>query len=289
MREDSEKRESDSRMKNDYQPYSVLMSVYAKEKSEYLRLSMQSMWEQTVPTNDFVLVCDGPLTEDLNKVIADMEQEHQAVLNVIRLDKNQGLGIALAEGILHCKNELVARMDSDDISRKDRCEIELQKFAENPNLDICGSHIIEFDGTIDNELSRRKVKLNHNDIVKFQKTRTAFNHMTVMYKKSKVIAAENYQDCPLIEDSYLWVRMIIHGAYCANIDDYLVYARTGKEMIARRGGWSYLKKYIAGRKKILNTGFINYWEYLETVIAQIVVAFVPSKIRFLIFQKTLRG
>ena len=146
-----------------------------------------------------------------------------------------------------------------------------------------------FDGTIDNELSRRKVKLNHNDIVKFQKTRTAFNHMTVMYKKSKVIAAENYQDCPLIEDSYLWVRMIIHGAYCANIDDYLVYARTGKEMIARRGGWSYLKKYIAGRKKILNTGFINYWEYLETVIAQIVVAFVPSKIRFLIFQKTLRG
>lgn len=276
-------------MKKGFQPYSVLMSVYAKEKPEYLQLSMQSMWEQTVTTNDFVLVCDGLLTEDLNKVIADMEQEHHPVLNVIRLDKNQGLGIALAEGILHCKNELVARMDSDDISRKDRCEIELQKFAENPKLDICGSHIIEFDGIIDNELSRRKVKLNHNDIVKFQKTRTAFNHMTVMYKKSSVLNAGNYQDCPLIEDSYLWVRMIMRGAWCANIDDYLVYARTGKEMIARRGGWNYLKKYIAGRKKILDTGFINYWEYLETVIAQIVVALIPARLRMFVFNQFLRG
>lgn len=271
------------------QNYSVLMSVYAKEKPEYLRLSMQSMWDQTVPTDDFVLVCDGPLTDELNEVIVEMQREHGDVLHVVRLEKNSGLGIALAEGILHCKNELVARMDSDDISRKDRCEIQLKFFEDKPDIDICGSHIIEFEGTPDNELSRRKVKLIHDEIVEFQKTRTAFNHTTVMYKKSSVYNAGNYMSMPLIEDSYLWVRMILNGSQCANIDDYLVYVRTGRDMIARRGGWDYFKKYKAGRKKIMDTGFINLSDYYYTVAAQFVVTMMPGKLRMFVFTKFLRG
>lgn len=98
--------------------YSVLMSVYHGEKAEYLRLSANSILSQTVPTNDFVLMCDGPLTEELDAVIEDLLREHSDVLHVIRLEENRGLGDALNAGIQYCKNELIARMDSDDIDQK---------------------------------------------------------------------------------------------------------------------------------------------------------------------------
>ena len=105
----------------EYKEYSVLMSVYHKEKAEYLKQAIASIQTQTLPTDDFVLVCDGPLNVELNAVIATKQQEMGEVLNVIRLEKNSGLGNALNEGIKHCKNELVARMDSDDIAYPNRC------------------------------------------------------------------------------------------------------------------------------------------------------------------------
>lgn len=107
--------------------YSVLMSVYKSEKAEYLRIAMNSMWNQTVPTNDFVLMCDGPLTDELDTVIEEMEVMHPE-LHVIRFEKNGGLGHALQVGVKACKNDLIARMDSDDISRPERCEKELAVF-----------------------------------------------------------------------------------------------------------------------------------------------------------------
>ena len=75
--------------------YSVLMSVYHGEKPGYLRQSMESVFAQTVPTNDFVLMCDGPLTEELDLVIQEMYNAHKDVLRVIRLEVNRGLGDAL--------------------------------------------------------------------------------------------------------------------------------------------------------------------------------------------------
>ena len=124
--------------------YSVLMSVYKSEKAEYLRIAMNSMWNQTVPTNDFVLMCDGPLTDELDTVIEEMQAEHPDTLHVIRFEKNGGLGHALQVGVKECKNDLIARMDSDDISRPERCEKELAVFAAHPELSIVGSVIEEF-------------------------------------------------------------------------------------------------------------------------------------------------
>ena len=110
----------------------------------------------------------------------------------------------------------------------------------------------------------------------------------LMYKKSTVLRAGNYEHCPLMEDDMLWIRMLIAGANCANVDDYLVYARTGYAMIERRGGWAYFKKYKNGRKKILDTGYISKWDYYKTVGVQLFVALVPKKIRLFVFTKMLR-
>lgn len=266
--------------------FSILMSVYFKEHPDNLRQSLNSIFSQTIPVSQIVLVEDGPLTNELNILISEFKSVHPEI-DLVVLKKNQGLGIALAEGIKHCKNELVARMDTDDIARSDRFELQLKQFIDNPNLDICGSHIKEFEGTVDNIVAQRRVPLSDTECKKYQKRRDAFNHMTVMFKKSAVLAAGNYQHCPLMEDTLLWVNMFKNGAVAKNIDDYLVYARIGKDMYERRGGWAYYKKYKKARKRIFETGYISWWDYKYTLIVQFAVALMPNKLRGLIFKNLL--
>ncbi len=270
------------------QKLSVLMSVYHKENPQYLSACFDSLLAQTHPADEWVVVEDGPLTEPLYHILDTYQQRHPNLIKRVPLAKNQGLGLALREGILHCSHELIARMDTDDISVPKRFEKQLTLFAKNPTLDICGSHINEFDKSPENILSVRKVPLTHTEIAQYQKTRSAFNHMTVMYKKSAVLKAGNYEHCPLMEDDMLWVRMLLAGVYCENIDESLVYARTGNAMIARRGGWEYFKKYRSGKQKILATGYISRLDYFKAIFPQLIVALMPSKIRYLLFIKILR-
>ena len=138
-----------------YGAYSVLMSVYSKENPTWLRLAIESMQTQTLPTSDFVLVCDGPLTPELDGVIAEKQRQMGETLTVVRLEKNMGLGNALNEGIRHCRNELVARMDSDDIACLDRCEKQVAVFNEHPEVSICSGTILEFSETPEDADRRR--------------------------------------------------------------------------------------------------------------------------------------
>ncbi len=170
-----------------YENYSVLMSVYYKEKPEYLRQAMDSMIHQTVPTDDFVLVCDGPLTADLDAVIAEKQQELGTILNVVRLEKNGGLGNALNEGIKHCRHELIARMDSDDISYPDRCEKQMKLFEKHPEYDVISGTVVEFNEKQKKSKIQKKVPENQREILNYSKRRNPVNHPCVMYKKDAVI------------------------------------------------------------------------------------------------------
>lgn len=267
---------------------SVLMSIYIKEKPEYVDECFKSLLNQTIKADEWIVVEDGPLTNDMYHILDQYQKEYPGLIKRIPLVNNQGLGLALKFGVPACSNDLIARMDTDDIAREDRFEKQLAEFKSNPNLDICGSHIIEFEDSPQHILSIRKVPLTHESIVQYQKTRSAFNHMTVMYKKSAVLKAGNYEHCPLMEDDMLWTRMILSGARCANIDDCLVYARTGSAMIARRGGWDYLKKYKEGKDKIRKTGFIGTFDYWKSLLPQFAICLIPLKLRKVVFTKLLR-
>lgn len=266
--------------------FSVLMSVYYKEQPDFLRQSLDSVFGQTVRASQVVLVEDGPLTPELDVVVAEYSSKYPE-MEIVPLSENRGLGLALAEGILHCKYEIVARMDTDDIARKDRFELQLKEFEKNPQLDICGSHVKEFEDDVNVIVTQRMVPLTDEDCKKYQKRRDAFNHMTVMYKKSTILAAGNYQHCPLMEDTLLWVNMFKNGAVAMNIDDYLVNARIGKGMYERRGGWTYYKKYKQARKRICETGYISWWDYEYTLMVQLVVALMPNKLRGFVFKRLL--
>lgn len=263
--------------------FSVLFSVYFKEKPEYFDRALESIYNQTVKADEWVIVKDGPISPELQGVIDKYKNYDGVVIKEVPLEENKGLGIALSHGVPECRYELIARMDTDDIAVPERFELQLAEFKNDTDLDLCGGQIIEFETDENEPVAERRVPLTHSEIVQFQKKRSAFNHMTVMFKKSKVLAAGNYKDCPLMEDDMLWVDMILSGANCKNVDEYLCRVRTNRDMIARRGGLKYYKKYKAARKRIYKTGFISYGQYFKANFIQFIVCIMPRWLRKKVF------
>lgn len=267
--------------------YSVLMSVYYKENPEFLRQSMMSIFNQTVLTNDFVLICDGKLTEELDSVIAEMQDKFGKILNVVRLPQNVGLGKALNEGIKHCKNDLVARMDSDDISYPDRCEKQLEIF-QNYNVDIASGTVEEFTYSPDDACSKRILPEKHDEIVLFAQKRNPFNHPCVMYRREAVQNAGGYQDFYLLEDYYLWIRMLMNGSIGYNLQGPILWMRAGNGMYRRRSGVKYAKSQIKLLNFMKNKGFINIWQYLKSAVVRMGSSVSPNFLRKFMYEKVLR-
>lgn len=268
--------------------YSVLMSVYYKEKPEFLKQAIESIQSQTLPTDDFVLVCDGPLNKELDAVIAVKQQEMGTSLNVIRLIKNGGLGNALNEGIKHCKHELVARMDSDDIAYPNRCEKQVGVFNTHTEVSICSGIVEEF--TIDPNIvdAKRVPPESNTKILEFAKKRNPFNHPCVMYKKSAVKAVGSYQDFYLLEDYYLWLRMLMAGYQGYNIQEPLLHMRAGSDMYLRRAGWKYAKTQARLFKFMRDSGFIGNSQYIKSCVIRSGSALAPNWLRKFMFEKVLR-
>ena len=147
--------------------YSVLMTVYRADDPGFLRLSLESMLNQTVPSDDIVVVKDGPVPDALEQVIAQLRQANPGRIHPVQLPENVGLGLALNAGLDACRHELVARMDADDISLPQRCEKQLQLFAEDPQLDIVGCPVQEFSGDPSNIVGCRNVPLTQEEILRF--------------------------------------------------------------------------------------------------------------------------
>ena len=268
--------------------YSVLMSVYYKENAQYLRRAMDSMWEQTIPTDDFVLVCDGPLTPELDRVIVEMEQQHGDILRVVRLEKNVGLGNALNAGIKKCNNEMVARMDLDDISRQDRCENQLEVFWEKAEVCVVSGVVEEFTASPDKINARRVLPEMQDQILSFARKRNPFNHPCVMYKKSAVEASGGYRDIYLLEDYYLWVRMLQKGSIGYNIQEPLLWMRAGSDMYKRLSGWRYARSQNVLFKYMKYTGFISQRQFIESIFLRTVSALLPNRLRIIFYSRFVR-
>ena len=197
--------------------------------------------------------------------------------------------MALHYGVKACKNELIARMDTDDIAVKNRFELQLQQFLEQPDLSICGGNIVEFNHNVDDVVSMRTVPYSMKAIVEYCKSRNPFNHMTVMFKKSAVLAAGNYQTFHLMEDYYLWYRMIKNHFNMCNLDTVLVQVRVGNGMYDRRGGFSYFLNERKLYAAMYKDGFLGIYEFLRIVLIRMVVRILPDKARKVIYTSILRN
>jgi glycosyltransferase involved in cell wall biosynthesis len=255
--------------------YSVLMSVYYKEQPAFLKASILSMVEQTLKPDQIVLVKDGKLTAELNQMIDEIITAHPNLFTIVELEKNVGLGLALDIGMSHCRNELVARMDTDDISLPERCEEQVKQFNHNPKLSIVGSMIDEFYDEPTNIVSSRIVPTKHEDIFKFMKRRSPFNHPSVMYKKSDVIRVGGYGDIPRKQDLDLFSRMLNNGCISSNIDKSLVLFRSNEGNFKRRKSWTYVKSYIDVQFAIWKRGHCSIIDFLVVTVGQMIMFLAP--------------
>lgn len=282
-KKDDEKRIKLVKESAEQKKYSVLMSLYKKENPEYLRIAIDSMLNQTVAPDEIVLVEDGTLTDELYAVLDDYPMLHR-----VKNEINLGLGLALNVGLKECRNELVARMDTDDCSKPERCEKQLQRFLEKPYLAIVGSHIDEFIGDTSNVVSQRIVPTTSEEIYKFAKKRSAFNHPAVMYSKTAVLENNGYADLKRNQDVDLFGRMQFKGYKAENIDEALLWFRSSDELAKRRKSWQNTWSYIATIRKFWKMGYSSFTNYAIVGIAQTGMYLMPIKLQNYIYKNFLR-
>lgn len=273
----------------DLAPYSVLISIYKNENPEYLNQSLQSVLNQTKPPNEIVIVKDGPLTEDLERVLVSFSRENQNLFKIISYENNRGLWYALSVGVPACKNELIMRMDVDDWMVSDRAEKQLSVFRDHPEYDCVGTLVTEFEGNIDNPIALVDLPEFQNEILAFGKMRCPFRHPTLMYKKSAVMKAGNYQEMPFFEDYDLYMRLASTGCIFYNIQESLVYMRTSPDFYARRGSLAYMHKMLHFKKTCLERGDYSTFEFLACTIPHMVVCLMPNRLRAFIYKYLLRS
>lgn len=265
---------------------SVLISVYGRERAEFLRQSLDGLAAQTAKADQVVIVKDGPLGAELEAAL----KSYSEVLPImtVPLEKQVGLGPALSAGLAECRNELVARVDSDDICVAQRFETQVAFLAENPQVAAVGAAIGEFVDDPATISSVRKLPCDGAQIKKFAKFRNPLNHMTVMFRKSAVLAAGGYRDFPGFEDYELWVRMLAGKMEIRNLPEILVLARCGRGMATRRGGAAYVKSEFRLYRHFLSLGFISFHEFALSVLMRTPVRVMPSLLRPIVYRRFLR-
>lgn len=268
--------------------YSVLMSLYKKEKPDYLRLALDSMLGQTVAPDEIVIVEDGPLTDALYQVLDEYEQKSAITIRRVRNARNKGLGLALNDGLQVCRNELVARMDTDDISKPDRCEKQLKVFDNRPELAIVGAWVDEFTVSPDQVVSTRAVPTTSEEIYEFAKRRSAFNHPAVMYRRSVVLAQNGYSDLRRNQDVDLFGRMLYAGCKAENISEALLWFRSNDDLAKRRKSWDNTWSYISTIRRFWKMGYSSLFDYLLVLVAQTVMFVMPVNVQHWLYKKLLR-
>ncbi len=268
-------------------PYSVLMTVYRGDNPQNVKTSIDSILNQTYPSDDFVIVEDGTLPAELEQLICSYEANNPEI-HVLRLLHNVGLGSALNEGLHVCKNELIARMDSDDISMPERCEKQVKAFRDDPELVIVGCSVREFVGTPDNVVGKRDVPLDNEAIHIYVRRRDPFNHPSVMYRKSKVMQYGPYGDYRKNQDTDLWIKLLSKGCKAKNINEYLLMFRFDEGTYKKRKSWANTKTLINIRWRAFKNKNCSLLDFVVVAGAQIAIFIMPSGLQRFIYQHFLR-
>lgn len=262
--------------------FSVLMSSYVKDNPDELRIALKSIWDdQTVKPAEIVIVKDGPLTHELDTVIAEFAQ--CAPVKTVPLPQNVGLGRALAVGLTHCSCDYVARMDGDDISVPDRFEKQCDYIAAHSEVSICGGMIVEFKNDLNDIIGKRELPLHDQEIKRFIRARNPFNHVAVFFKREMVLRAGNYEHILGYEDYYLWCRVLAQGGIGANLPDVLVYVRAGENMLKRRRGWKLAWSEVKLAYKMWEIGILPFWMMCRNLLLKPTVRFMPVSVLKIIY------
>lgn len=268
---------------------SVLMSVYKNDNPLFLKTALESIYElQKRKPDEIVIVFDGPLTDELYYILNNFKKDKENIVKYFPQKTNRGLGEALNIGARKCTGEYIFRMDSDDISNPLRFEKQLAYMEKHPEIDVLGTDIAEFDNSIDEKMRLRICPQNHEDIVKMGKKRNPMNHVSVCIKRTALEKCGGYETLLLLEDYYLWLKMIVSGCKLENINEALVYVRVGNGFDSKRGskerikGWKVLQEYM------LKHNMINKFEAITNMLYIRGFVYCPKNVKKIVYNKLLR-
>ncbi|MBR1724735.1 MAG: glycosyltransferase [Ruminococcus sp.] len=268
--------------------YSVAMSVYAGEKPEFLRQSLESMLTQTHPCTELLLVCDGRLTDGLDAVIAEYLGKFGGRLSTVRMGKPAGVGACANEALNAARTEYIVKMDSDDIADPRRCEVQLRYMSRHPELDMCGAYIEEFDSATGRQIAIKRTPVKNHDIHRYARRRNPFNNQTLVYRKSAAKRIGGYGDFRRCEDYEFVVRMLKNGAIGVNIPRVLVRYRVTEDNLSRRRNLRNTKSFIAVRWRIFRMGYSSLIDFLVPCAAQIALFLLPGSLTGWLYGRFLR-
>lgn len=270
--------------------YSVLMSVYKNDDPAFLAPALKSIYEdQTRKPDEIVVVFDGPLTDALYRVLYAFAEGKEDVVHYYPQEINSGLGEALRIGSEYCTGDYIFRMDADDISHPQRFEKQIAYIEEHPEIDVLGTDIAEFYQKPNEANMRvRACPSKHFDIMRMGKKRNPMNHVTVCMKKESLIKCGGYETLLLLEDYYLWLRMLVAGCMFSNINESLVYVRIGNGFHSKRGSKIRIKGWLVLQKYMLANSMLTKTEALVNMLYIVVFTYCPSWLKRIIYNKVLR-
>lgn len=263
------------------------MAVYLRDDAVLFGKAIASVLENTLQPDQFVVVADGPLSAELEHVLEQVRQQHPGRIDVLRLTTNGGLARALNCGLGRINRPWVVRADADDLNLPHRFERLAQLLACNPQVCLLGSAILEVDN-LHQPIATRQVPESNDAIRRFARRRNPFNHMTVAYRKERVLAVGGYPEVYLKEDYALWSRMLASGVIAVNSPEILVWATAGRDMYARRGGWRYARSEFQMQEILVGSGFKGRLSGLLDGVARAAVFLAPAALRKFIYLKILR-
>jgi glycosyltransferase involved in cell wall biosynthesis len=246
-----------------HEAFSLLMPVYGGDRADYLRRAFRSaVGDQAVRPDQVIIVRDGPVHDELAACLDELRASSPVPVTFVPLERNGGLGPALDRGLAASWFDVVARMDADDVAMPYRFEVQLPLIE---HADIVGSGLLEFVADTDDIVGQRVPPLDQKQIERYARIHDPFNHPTVVYRRSAVLAAGGYGDIPLMEDYSLFARMLSNGARAVNVPEPLVFYRVGAQAFKRRGGMRLLRSELRLQREFRQRGFTSSAQFLRNV------------------------
>ncbi|MGH3242684.1 MAG: glycosyltransferase [Spirillospora sp.] len=268
------------------EPFTLLMTVYGGDREDHVRVAFRSaVHDQTLRPDQVVLVRDGPVSDELSACLRELVEGSPVEVSFVELEHNRGLGPALDAGLHAARHDIVARMDADDIAMPHRFQAQVPLVRSG--ADLVGAGLLEFGADTSDIVGQRVPPSDPADIARYSRLHDPFNHPTVVYRRSAVVAVGGYGDLPLMEDYWLFARMIANGARVENIAEPLVYYRVGDGAYERRGGRDLLRSELKLQREMLGEGFISRPQYLRNVVVRGGYRLVPTFVRRPVYRRVI--
>lgn len=268
---------------------SVLLSVYKSENPSYLDRALQSVWfDQTLRPDEIVLIQDGPLNDLLLLVIDKWKTLLLDKFVVLCNESNLGLTKSLNKGISIAKGDLIARMDSDDISDPLRFERQVNFMIAHPEIDILGGSLREFDDS-NMDLNVRHYPLTPDACRKYIVKASPLAHPTVMIRRRVFDSGIRYDErFRTSQDIALWFDLLVRGFKIANLPDVTINFRRSGDLFKRRSrnkAFNEFKIYLNGIYRL--EGLFS-WKYIYP-LSRFVFRLMPPLVVKLIYSSRLRS